>query len=116
MGFAVKRAYAEPSTDDGYRVLVDRIWPRGLSRDEISIEEWRKEAAPSDHLREAFHSNEISWQEFRNSYLAELKEQREKLRHLVEIAKKKKVTLVFASANEEHNNAVVLRQYLEMLE
>ena len=116
MGFTIKRAYAEPSEDDGYRVLVDRIWPRGLSREEIDIDEWLQEAAPSNRLRRSFHADEISWQEFRNAYLAELKEHREKLRQLARIAQDKKVTLVYASADARHNNAVVLRQYLEMLE
>ncbi|MDN3522585.1 DUF488 family protein [Halomonas ramblicola] len=104
-----------PSHEDGYRVLVDRLWPRGLAKAEARIDAWPKEAAPSDELRKAFHAGELGWGEFRRRYLAELKAHRETLRPLAERAAREPVTLVFASKDERHNNAVVLGQYLRML-
>ena len=115
MSVAVKRVYERSATSDGYRVLVDRIWPRGLSKKEIEIDEWLKDAAPSDRLRKSFHSGGLTWAEFRNSYLSELKSHRNELQRLARIAKKGRVTLMFGSHDQEHNNAVVLMQYLKML-
>lgn len=111
----LKRAYAKPSSKDGCRVLVDRIWPRGRSKDELEIDQWLKEAAPSDKLRKSFHSGDLNWGEFRNRYLAELKNHRDELRRLVEISDAGRLTLVYSSKDPDHNNAVVLRQYLKML-
>lgn len=115
MSIALKRAFEAPSPDDGYRVLVDRLWPRGVAKADARIDEWRKEIAPSDALRKAFHGGELGWGEFRRRYLAELKVHRETLIGLAERAASGTVTLVFSSKDERHNNAVVLRQYLEML-
>ena len=115
MAIVLKRAYEEPRTEDGYRVLVDRLWPRGVSKEEAQLDEWLKEAAPSDQLRKAFHGGELSWGAFRRRYLSELKGRREALRPLAERARRERVTLVFSSQNQEHNNAVVLKQYLQML-
>ncbi len=115
MSIALKRAFEAPTPDDGYRVLVDRLWPRGVAKADARIDEWRKELAPSDALRKAFHAGELGWGEFRRRYLAELKAHREALRPLAEHAARDTVTLVFASKDVRHNNAVVLRQYLEML-
>ncbi len=115
MPIRLKRAFAAPSHDDGYRVLVDRLWPRGLAKAEARIDAWPKEAAPSDELRKAFHAGELGWGEFRRRYLAELKAHRETLRPLAERAVREPVTLVFASKDERRNNAVVLKQYLAML-
>lgn len=115
MKIAVKRAYEEPASADGYRVLVDRLWPRGVSKEEAELDDWMKEVAPSDRLRRALHDDEMSWGEFRRLYLSELKEQRDLLRPLAERAGREQVTLVFGAKDEEHNNAVVVKQYLEML-
>lgn len=115
MTIRLKRAFDKPNRRDGYRVLVDRIWPRGIPKAEARIDEWRKEIAPSSELRKAYHAGELGWGEFRRRYLAELKTHREALRDLAARARKRSVTLVFASRDEQHNNAEVLRQYLAML-
>lgn len=115
MPIAVKRVYAKPGRDDGYRVLVDRLWPRGLTKEEARLDLWLKEVAPSNELRTWFHADRSRWQDFRRRYLAELKEHREELRPLAERASRSPVTLVFAVKDEERNNAVVLKQYLERL-
>ncbi len=115
MSIALKRAYDEPESGDGYRVLVDKLWPRGVSKEQLEVDEWLKEVAPSDELRKAFHADQLSWDEFRKDYLAELKDHREELKPLAERAQKQKVTLVFSASDTEHNNAVVVQQYLKML-
>jgi uncharacterized protein YeaO (DUF488 family) len=115
MTIALKRAYDEPSKQDGHRILVDRVWPRGVSKEDMEIEDWLKEVAPSDSLRKSFHSGDLVWNDFRNAYLSELKNHREDLRRLVDISQGDKVTLVFSASDREHNNAVVLMQYLKML-
>jgi len=115
MSVFLKRAYEPPQRGDGYRVLVDRLWPRGRSKAELQIDEWLKDLAPSDSLRRAFHGGELSWGEFRKAYLGELKPHREALRRLVQIARHGRLTLVFAVQDETHNNAVVVKQYLKML-
>ncbi|WP_111412647.1 DUF488 domain-containing protein [Billgrantia lactosivorans] len=115
MGITLKRAYEAPSSRDGYRVLVDRLWPRGVSKEDAAIDAWLKEVAPSDELRRAFHDGKLPWGEFRRRYLSELKAQRDVLRELAERARKGSVTLVFSAKDERRNNAVVLKQYLEML-
>jgi len=86
-----------------------------VSKEEAKIDEWRKEIAPSSELREAFHSGSLNWNDFRRRYLKELTSYRESLRDLAKRARKEQLTLVFASKEERHNNAEVLRQYLNML-
>ncbi|TMU20076.1 DUF488 family protein [Halomonas sp. ATBC28] len=115
MDIELKRAYDSPQSKDGYRVLVDGIWPRGVSKEEAKIDEWRKEVAPSSELRKAFHNGSLGWSGFRRRYLKELTSYRESLRDLAQRARKERVTLVFASKEERRNNAEVLRQYLNML-
>ena len=115
MDIELKRAYDSPQSKDGYRVLIDGIWPRGVSKEEAKIDEWRKEVAPSSELRKAFHNGSLDWSGFRRHYLKELTSYRESLRDLAQRARKERVTLVFASKEERRNNAVVLRQYLNML-
>lgn len=115
MSVALKRIYEPPSSKDGYRVLVDRLWPRSVSKDEAEIDDWIKEAAPSDELRKWFHKDSSRWGEFRRRYLSELKAHKDRLRPLADRSKKHRVTLLFGSKDEEHNNAVVVRQYLRML-
>jgi uncharacterized protein YeaO (DUF488 family) len=115
MPIALKRAYEPPAPEDGYRVLVDRLWPRGVPKGEAQLDEWMKDVAPSDELRRAYHSGALRWGEFRLRYLSELKSHRDTLRPLAQRARRERVTLIFSSRDEEHNNALVLRQYLQML-
>ncbi|WP_328185863.1 DUF488 domain-containing protein [Marinobacter sp. OP 3.4] len=114
MSVQLKRAY-DPLGNDGYRVLVDRLWPRGIPKEELQADEWLREVAPSDDLRKDFHKGRLSWGEFRRGYLGELKQQRDRLRPLAERASRETVTLLFSAKDRERNNAVVLRQYLAML-
>jgi uncharacterized protein YeaO (DUF488 family) len=116
MAVAVKRVYGAASSSDGVRVLVDRLWPRGLKKEDAAVKFWLREAAPSDELRQWFHENPEGWRMFRKRYLKELVSEEgsaavEKLHHLAE--GKRRVTLLYASRNEEHNNAIVLKELLE---
>lgn len=115
MPVTLKRSYEPPAPGDGYRVLVDRLWPRGVARRELAIDEWPKELAPSDRLRKAFHRGELGWGEFRRRYLSELRAHRDTVRRLARLAGTGRVTLVFSARDEAHNNAVVLMQYMRML-
>jgi uncharacterized protein YeaO (DUF488 family) len=116
MGVVVKRVYEAASRSDGVRVLVERLWPRGLKKEDAAVKLWLRELAPSDELREWFHANSQGWRMFRKRYLKELIGEKasaavEKLHHLAE--SKARVTLLYASRNEEYNNAVVLKDLLE---
>ena len=115
MGIELKRVYEAPSSSDGYRVLVDRMWPRGLSKADAKLDDWLKSVAPSDRLRKWFHDNRSQWGEFRKRYLAELKNHKEDLHPLAELGRKQRVTLLYSSTDTERNNAVVLREYLRRL-
>ena len=108
-----KRIYDLPSKDDGKRILVDRLWPRGLSKEVAGIDEWIKEIAPSDELRKWFGHEPARWQEFRNKYKDELRAKRELITKLKLESKKKTVTLLYASKDIEHNNAIVLKEVLD---
>lgn len=108
----IKRAYEAPSADDGTRVLVDRLWPRGVRKADAAIDHWAKELAPSTELRKWFGHDPARWAEFRRRYAAELREQGEALDRLRALAEKGPVTLVYAAHDEEHNDAVVLRDVL----
>jgi uncharacterized protein YeaO (DUF488 family) len=109
----VKRIYNPPSADDGRRVLVDRLWPRGVARDEARIDEWLKEIAPSDELRKWFAHEPARWEEFRRRYRKELQGEKELLERLRIEARKGTVTLLFAARDEAHNNAVALKEILD---
>lgn len=111
----VKRIYEPPSPADGRRILVDRLWPRGLSRDKAKIDEWVKDLAPSDALRRWFGHDPPKWAAFRKRYREELSGQEELLRTLARRAARGTVTLVYGARNPEHNNAVALRGFLEEL-
>src|SRR5712692_577424 len=113
---AVKRIYAKAVRADGTRVLVDRLWPRGLSKHRAAIDAWLRDLAPSDGLRQWFHARPAGWAAFRKSYLKELTrpEAAEALDKLYRLAgQRKRLTLLFASKDERHNNAVVLKDLLE---
>ena len=116
MAVAVKRVYDAASSSDGVRVLVDRLWPRGLKKEDAALKFWLREVAPSDELRKWFHENPEEWRMFRKRYLKELVSEEgsaavEKLHHLAE--GKRRLTLLYASRNQEHNNAIVLKELLE---
>ena len=108
----LKRAYAQPSSEDGIRVLVDRLWPRGVRKTAASIDRWIKDVAPSTELRKWFGHNPIRWDEFRRKYQAELARHPEALDELRALAKEGRLTLVYAAHDEFHNEAVVLRDLL----
>ena len=112
-GFRVKRIYEPASTDDGFRVLVDRLWPRGLSKQKAHIDAWLKEIAPSDALRRRFHGHPEDWDAFRKAYAAELKQAGEAVEVLRSHLRKGPVTLLYAARDEEHNNAVALAAWLQ---
>lgn len=112
MDIRIRRAYEPARRSDGARILVDRVWPRGVKKEELAIEAWLKELAPSDRLRKWFGHDPERWQEFRERYFAELDERAEPLRALRALARKRRVTLVYGARDELHNNAVALRSYL----
>jgi uncharacterized protein YeaO (DUF488 family) len=116
MRVRLKRAYAPPAKADGARVLVDRLWPRGVSKDLAKLDAWLKEVAPSNELRKWYHARPTQWPAFRKKYLEELAEP-SALAALEELhrigGEAATLTLVFASANETHNNATVLKELLE---
>lgn len=116
MNVVLKRAYDKPSAADGARVLVDRLWPRGISKDNARLDAWLKGLAPSNELRRWFHARPAQWQEFRTRYLEELAEPAaaRALVELYELAhRRKRLTLIFASKNTDHNNASVLKELLD---
>ena len=104
----IKRVYEKPEKEDGFRILVDRLWPRGLTKDKASIDLWLKEIAPSTELRKWFGHDPEKWEEFKKRYLPELKENEEPMDRLREQMKKENVTLVYAARDETHNEAIVL--------
>lgn len=115
MIIVVKRVYDPISRADGMRVLVDRLWPRGLAKSQAGVDEWLRGLAPSTELRQWFHAHTDQWTNFRKRYLKELgaAEAESDLNRLYSLARaKKRLTLVFASKNEQYNNAVVLKELL----
>jgi len=112
---AIKRAYEAASRKDGTRILVDRLWPRGLKKDQAHIEKWIRELGPSNELRRFFGHDPARWQEFRKRYLVELKraEAAPMLSELLEIANGGTLTLVYSARDEEHNQAVVIKELLD---
>lgn len=110
----IKRVYTAPLPADGFRILVDRLWPRGLSKDSAKIDLWLKEIAPSDKLRKWFSHDPKKWPEFNKKYHIELEEKTQLVSKLDELENEKKVvTLLFSAKNEEQNNAVSLLKYLQ---
>jgi uncharacterized protein YeaO (DUF488 family) len=108
----LKRAYESPAADDGMRVLVDRLWPRGVKKTEAAIDHWMKELAPSTELRKWFGHDPARWEEFRRRYAAEIHEHRDDLDRLRGLIREGTVTLVYSAHDEAHNDAVVLREIL----
>jgi uncharacterized protein YeaO (DUF488 family) len=109
----LKRAYEPPAGRDGFRILVDRIWPRGISKDSARIDLWLKDIAPSTGLRRWFGHGPEKWTEFRERYFRELEKNPELAAELEEQLGRHSVTFVYAAKDEQHNNAVALRDYLE---
>lgn len=109
---SLRRAYDPPLPDQGRRVLVDRLWPRGLSREALAADLWLREIAPSDALRHWFGHDPAKWPEFRHRYAAELDANPEPVRQLRQMARSGPVVLLYAAQDRDHNNAVALRDYL----
>lgn len=109
----IRRAYDAPTRNDGHRVLVDRMWPRGVAKAEARIDEWLRELAPSTELRRWFGHDPDRWGEFRSRYRQELAGSAEQIDCLLERARRRRVTLIYGARDEKHNNAVALREYLE---
>ena len=108
----VKRVYDPASRDDGLRVLVDRLWPRGLKKEQAAVDHWVLDLAPSTELRRWFSHDPARWQEFRQRYARELQEKQELLDELRSLARQGRVTLLFAAHDEAHNNAAALRDIM----
>lgn len=112
----IKRAYAPAAVEDGWRILVDRLWPRGINKDKAAIHEWSKSLAPSIELRKSFGHDSEKWPDFRKQYKQELRDNKALLDELLmEIRQHPVVTLVYAAKDEAHNNAVVLKEVLDNL-
>jgi uncharacterized protein YeaO (DUF488 family) len=114
MSIGLKRAYDAPATSDGSRILVDRIWPRGITKDDLQVDAWLKDLAPSTGLRKWFGHVPQKWDEFKKRYASELDQRPEALEQLAERAEAGHITLVFAAKDAEHNNAVALKEQLEL--
>ncbi|MGH7550173.1 MAG: DUF488 domain-containing protein [Gemmatimonadota bacterium] len=112
MPLKLKRAYEPPEPGDGFRILVDRLWPRGLSKSSAQIDLWLKEVAPSTELRKWFGHDPAKWAAFRRRYFRELEENPEAVEQLREHTRQGTVTLVYGARDEEHNDAVALEEYL----
>ncbi|CAM4210921.1 DUF488 domain-containing protein [Vreelandella rituensis] len=108
-----KRAYEKAEKSDGYRVLVDRIWPRGVRKETLALDAWRKDLAPSNKLRRWFGHDPQRWAGFYQKYFRELKEKQQAVDELLEVCGDRPLTLVYAAKDDEHNNAVALKMFLE---
>jgi uncharacterized protein YeaO (DUF488 family) len=113
MTIKIKRAYEEADEADGTRILVDRLWPRGLTKEKAKIDIWLKDVAPSTELRKWFAHDPAKWQEFQTRYIDELKKNNQALASLKEDAHKGRITLVYGAKDEEHNEAVILQKLLK---
>ena len=109
---SIKRIYDDATDKDGYRVLVDRLWPRGISKEEAKLDEWLQDIAPSTQLRKWFDHQEERFPEFSKRYKAELDLKKTEIEKLKAVAEKRPITLLYSAKNEEFNQAVVLRDYL----
>jgi uncharacterized protein YeaO (DUF488 family) len=113
MKIEIKRVYEQPEKEDGFRILVDRLWPRGLTKEKAKVDLWLKEIAPTTELRKWFAHDPKKWAEFKKRYLAELKENKEGLSKIKQEMKKGNVTLLYAAKDEAHNEAQVLLNKLK---
>lgn len=110
-----KRIYAAPAEQDGYRLLIDRIWPRGVSKKDAKLDEWNKDLAPSTDLRKWFDHKAERFDEFANRYKKELKNKEDVLKQVKEIGEDHQICLLYGAKDEEHNQAVILKSVLENL-
>jgi uncharacterized protein YeaO (DUF488 family) len=113
MAVTLKRVYEEPSKSDGTRILVDRLWPRGLTKERAKVDVWLKDIAPTTELRKWFNHEPNKWPEFKKRYWAEISNNIDALSALEKYLAKGKVTIVYGAKDEEHNDAVVIKQYLD---
>ncbi len=109
----VKRVYEQPEAGDGKRFLVERLWPRGMKKENLRMYAWLKDVAPSDELRHWFGHDPDKWEEFRRRYFTELEENCDSWKPLLEAARRGAVTLLYSAHDQEHNNAVALKAFLE---
>jgi uncharacterized protein YeaO (DUF488 family) len=112
MDIKIKSAYENPDDGDGYRILVDRLWPRGVSKEKAKIDTWLKELAPSNELRRWYGHDPLKWPEFKSRYYKELEDRPESVRELLKHAQRGTVTLVYSSKERNLNNAVALGEYV----
>lgn len=112
MDIQIRRAYDPPRRGDGYRILVDRVWPRGVSKDDLDLDEWQKDIAPSTRLRQWFGHAPQRWEGFQERYFAELEQKQDAVRDLVKRARQGRITLVYGARDPDHNQAVALRAYV----
>ncbi len=112
MMIKLKRIYEAPSDDDGVRILVERLWPRGISKEKAKVDEWLKDIAPSPELRQWFKHDPAKWEEFQMRYRKELDQNQELVNDLKRKAKGKTITFVYAASDEERNSALLLKNYL----
>lgn len=115
MEIKIKRAYESPDSTDGYRILVDRLWPRGISKDKAKVDFWPKELAPSTELRLWYGHDPENWPEFKSRYFAELDSNPEMVKELLKYVRKGAVTFIYSSKELRLNNAVALKEYVESL-
>ena len=109
----IKRIYDKPDDEDGFRILIDRLWPRGLNKDWVKIDLWLKDIAPSNELRKWFSHDPDNWVEFKKRYFAELSNKKESTGLVLNKERKKTVTLLYGAKDEKFNNAVALNEYIE---
>ncbi|TVM19266.1 hypothetical protein DPQ33_02590 [Oceanidesulfovibrio indonesiensis] len=109
----IRRVYEDPQPDDGVRVLVDRVWPRGLTKDRVQADKWMKDIAPSSKLRKWFGHDPEKWDEFRERYFLELDDKPELVEELRKMLRSSTVTLLYSAKDVDYNQAVALREYLE---
>ncbi len=113
MEIDIKRVYEPPSPEDGRRILVDRLWPRGLTKADARVDYWAKETSPSNELRKWYKHDPANWEEFKRQYFAELDFLPDAVQSLLDNVQRGRVTFLFSSKEKELNNAVALREYLE---
>ena len=108
-----RRIYDKPDADDGFRILVDRIWPRRLKKNDVKIDLWQKDIGPSSALRKWFNHDQRKWNEFKRRYYEELKDRKEIVKLFLEKAEQGTITLLYSSKEEKYNNAIALKEYLQ---
>lgn len=113
MNVSLKRAYEPPNRSDGYRILVDRLWPRGISKEQLHLDLWIKEVAPSTALRKWFGHDPAKWEGFKRKYFRELDRSRDALQPILAFLSRSRVTLLYGARDARFNHAVALREYLE---